>query len=107
MKLIYLTLCLVCTLMLSAQQMPPAAVVNASRADGFNLYPNPAVNDVVYITTRVNDTKRITIYDVFGKVVLEDRITSSALSISALVPGVYVLQVQEKEKTMTRKLVVK
>lgn len=107
MKLIYLTLSLVCTLMLSAQQFPATPNANPSRVDEFNLYPNPAVSDVVYITTDLNDTKRITIYDVFGKIVLRDRIASSALNISRLVPGVYVLQVQEREKTMTRKLVVK
>ncbi len=96
---------MVCTLMLSAQQMQTSAAT--SQAAGFKLYPNPAVNDVVYITTPANDTKKITIYDVFGKVVLQDRITSTALNISKLVPGVYMLQVQEREKTMTRKLVVK
>jgi hypothetical protein len=62
---------------------------------------------VVYITTHYNEYKTITVYDVFGKVVLRDRISSNALNISRLVPGVYVLQVAERNKTMTRKLVVK
>lgn len=107
MKLIYLSLAMACTLMLSAQQMPASTTTVASLSGGFNLYPNPAVNDVVYITTSANDARKITIYDVFGKVVLQDHITSTALNISKLVPGVYMLQVQENEKTMTRKLVVK
>ncbi|WP_422083249.1 T9SS type A sorting domain-containing protein [Ulvibacterium sp.] len=73
----------------------------------FKLYPNPALDDVVYITTAQNFNKDIVIYDVFGEVVLTDRIRSNALNISKLVSGVYVLQVTENNKTMTRKLVVK
>ena len=73
----------------------------------FKLYPNPAINDAVYITTATNGVKDIAIYDVFGEVVLTDRISSKSLNISRLVAGVYVLQVIENNKTMTRKLVVK
>ena len=73
----------------------------------FKLYPNPATNDVVYITTKVNSHKEIVIYDVFGEIVLTDRITSNTLNISKLVSGVYMLQVTEMNETMTRKLVVK
>ncbi|MEX0363491.1 MAG: T9SS type A sorting domain-containing protein [Allomuricauda sp.] len=47
------------------------------------------------------------IYDVFGEVVLTDRISTNTLNVSRLVPGVYVLQVTEDKKTMTRKLVIK
>ncbi len=73
----------------------------------FQLYPNPAVNDMVYITTATNGKKEIAVYDVFGEVVLTDRIASKTLNISRLVAGVYVLQVTENGDTMTRKLVVK
>ena len=73
----------------------------------FQLYPNPAVNDIVYITTSVNGKKDIVVYDVFGEIVLTDRISSKTLNISRLVAGVYVLQVVENGETMTRKLVVK
>jgi hypothetical protein len=74
---------------------------------GFKMYPNPAYGDEVYITTETNGSKDIRIYDVFGEVVLTERISTNTLNISRLVPGVYVLQVTEEKKTMTRKLVVK
>ena len=73
----------------------------------FQLYPNPAMNDVIYITTENQGDKHIVIYDIFGEIVLRDRITSTALNITDLVAGVYVLQVIENNETMTRKLVVK
>lgn len=71
------------------------------------LYPNPAFEGVVHILTKANVDKRISVYDVFGEVVLTDKITGKTLDISRLAPGVYVLQVNEGQKTMTRKLVVK
>lgn len=107
MKLIYLFLFMGLALPVSAQQeVGPASVSDTEIAD-FNLYPNPAFNDVVYITTKDNAIKEITVFDVFGKVVLTDRIRNNALDISRLIPGVYVLQVVENKKTKTRKLVVK
>lgn len=78
-----------------------------AKESSFKLYPNPATNDVVYVTTTKNGTKDIVVYDVFGEMVLTDRISSKTLNISRLVAGVYVLQVTENTETMTRKLVVK
>lgn len=93
--------------MLSAQEMVDINTPKNSEITGFKLYPNPAFDDVVYITTKLNDTKDIVVYDVFGAVVLKDRIANNSLNISRLIPGVYVLQITENKQTMTRKLVVK
>ena len=74
---------------------------------GFKLYPNPALADVVYVTTEKNNLKEVRIYDVFGELVLTDKLMSKAMNISRLSPGVYVVQVTENDKSITRKLVVK
>ena len=95
------------TLVLSGQEIHRESSSNSEDSTEFDLYPNPAVNDVVYITTGNNYGKDITVYDIFGKVVLRDRIKTNVLNISKLVPGVYFLQVEERNKSMTRKLVVK
>lgn len=107
MKLLYLALLMASAQLVSAQGLSFPDPEPKPETHEFTLYPNPAFDDVVYITTRHNDHKAITVYDVFGKVVLRDRIATNALNISRLVPGVYVLQVTERSKTMTRKLVVK
>lgn len=108
MKKIYLILLLALPLMTFGQEM---LTVNDTKKQeivkGFKMYPNPAYGEEVYITTETNGLKKITIFDVFGEVVLKDKISTNRLNISRLVPGVYVLQVSEQEKTMTRKLVVK
>ena len=107
MKLLYLAFFLAFTSVLSAQNFASNSSDTEQESHEFTLYPNPAFDDVVYVTTRHNEPKSITVYDVFGKIVLRDRISTNALNISRLVPGVYVLQVIENNKTMTRKLVVK
>ena len=107
MKLIYLLLFMGLALSVSAQQEVGAASVSDTEITDFNLYPNPAYNDVVYITTKDNGIKEISVFDVFGKVVLTDRIRNNTLDISRLIPGVYVIQVVENKKTTRRKLVVK
>ncbi|MCK5442021.1 MAG: T9SS type A sorting domain-containing protein [Maribacter sp.] len=108
MKKIYFVLLVAFSFVLSAQE-PIVDFTDSpsNEISGFKLYPNPVFDDVVYIKTDKNARKEIAVYDVFGKVVLTDRILNTALNISTLVPGVYVLQVTESNSTITRKLVVK
>lgn len=95
------------TFVLSGQELVNVNLATDENVTNFKLYPNPAYEDVVYIKTKDNALRMIIVYDVFGKIVLRDRISTDALNISNLVPGVYLLQVTEHQKTMTRKLVVK
>ncbi len=107
MKLIYTTLFVAFSFCVSAQEVSDSKYPNNQEIPGFKLYPNPTFHDVVYITSELNSVKEITIYDVFGEIVLRDVIKSTSLNIADLSPGVYVLQVVENKKTITRKLVVK
>ncbi len=107
MKKCYFVLLLLFALSSYAQEVNNSNNPITVEKSTFKLYPNPAVNDIVYITTTINGKKDIIVYDVFGEIVLTDRISSKTLNISRLVAGVYVLQVIENGETMTRKLVVK
>jgi len=107
MKQLYFLFLMVFPLMTHGQDLISANAEPVQELKGFKMYPNPAYGDEVYITTASNGSKEINVYDLFGEVVLSARITTNTLDISRLVPGVYVLQVSEEKKTMTRKLVVK
>ncbi len=107
MKLIYFALLLMLSFTISGQEIADAGISPNAGTVGFKLYPNPVYDAIVYITTANNVHKDIVVYDVFGEVVLTERITTNTLNISRLVPGVYVLQVTENNKSMSRKLVVK
>jgi len=74
---------------------------------GFKLYPNPAANGIVYVTTDANETKDIRVYDVFGELLLTDRITGKIVDISKLTTGVYMLQVIEGANAINRKLIIR
>ncbi len=107
MRILYFTLFMLFTIALSAQtplDFQDGTTIGTSEV---KLYPNPAFEGVVHILTKANADKQITVYDVFGEIVLTAKINGKTLDISRLVSGVYVLQINEGQKTMTRKLVVK
>ncbi|MEM9361630.1 MAG: T9SS type A sorting domain-containing protein [Bacteroidota bacterium] len=107
MKNLYLVILMAFPLFTFGQELVTVNTQQVSELQGFKMYPNPAYGDEIYITTSSNGTKNVKIFDVFGDVVLTDRISTNTLNISRLLPGVYVLQVTIQEKTMTRKLVIK
>ncbi|ETN93785.1 T9SS type A sorting domain-containing protein [Zhouia amylolytica] len=74
--------------------------------DGFKLYPNPVKNGKVYISSKKDLPKYITIYDVLGKVVMKEKLTSKTLSVNELNKGVYILKAVEEDRATTRKLVI-
>ncbi|MEH6770374.1 MULTISPECIES: T9SS type A sorting domain-containing protein [Maribacter] len=107
MKKIYFLLFMVLSFGIYAQDTIDINNLRKDEIAGFKLYPNPALADVVYVTTEKNNLKEVRIYDVFGELVLTDKLTGKAMNISRLSPGVYVVQVTENDKSITRKLVVK
>ncbi|MEJ2162287.1 MAG: T9SS type A sorting domain-containing protein [Robiginitalea sp.] len=75
--------------------------------DGFKLYPNPVTEGRVYIVTENNAPKQIRIFDVLGTPVLQTTLMGKELNLNGLNPGIYLIQVFEREKVATRKLIVK
>lgn len=107
MRILYFSLFFFFTISISAQNSLDLQNGTTKEPMEIKLYPNPAFAGTVNIITKADADKSITVYDVFGEVVLTDKIFGKALDISRLVSGVYVLQVTEGHKTITRKLVVK
>ncbi len=107
MKIIYIILLMMFSLHATGQELVSVNDTKTIENKGFKLYPNPSYGDEIYITTNSNGEKYIKIFDVFGEIVLKERIMNNTLNISRLVPGIYVLQLTQNNKTMTRKLVVK
>jgi len=107
MQKAYLFILLIFSLVLSGQEKMPDINEKKQETLNFTLYPNPAIDGIVYIKTVGSNGKDVTVYDIFGKIVLQDRISTNMLNIGRLSPGVYVIQVVENSKSMTRKLVVK
>lgn len=74
--------------------------------EGLSLYPNPNNTGKVYITSRLNLDKKVEIFDVLGKKVIDTTLYTKELNISNLNPGVYIIKIKEGEASATRKLIV-
>ena len=74
--------------------------------EGLNIYPNPTSTGKIYITSKATSAKRIEIYDVLGKKLVDVMLTGNQLNISALPNGVYILKIKENDNTAIRKLVI-
>ncbi|MBP0904823.1 T9SS type A sorting domain-containing protein [Mariniflexile gromovii] len=77
--------------------------------EDLSIYPNPVSNGktFIYITSKLNLTKRIEFYDVLGKQIYSTVLTGKELNISNLSKGVYVIKITENNTSETRKLVIK
>ncbi|CAH0337110.1 hypothetical protein FVB9288_02854 [Flavobacterium sp. CECT 9288] len=85
----------------------PKLQETASTIEGLSLYPNPVSNGKVYITTKNDLDKEIIIFDVLGKKVLQTVLSSKELNVSNLSSGVYIIKINEKESSATRKLIIR
>ncbi|MGB5188730.1 T9SS type A sorting domain-containing protein [Robiginitalea sp.] len=104
MKQLLLLLFILSTYIVSAQQDPVSFERTETR---FRLHPNPVRDGFVFVETDHEGPKDIRIYDLFGKVVLQQRLVSQKLFLNALVPGVYMVQVRQQERIATKKLVIR
>ncbi|MEZ4801182.1 MAG: T9SS type A sorting domain-containing protein [Gelidibacter sp.] len=75
--------------------------------EDLSIYPNPVSNGKIYITTKLNLTKDIEIFDVLGKKIYSTSLFGKELNISKLTPGIYILKIKENNSSATRKLVVR
>ena len=111
MKKNYFYILLICfslsatTLLAQEAKQQPKGQDNS--IEGLNFYPNPVTNGKLYISSKSNDDKQITIFDVLGKKVLQTLLTSKELNVSSLSPGVYFIKIEEGDSSATRKLIVR
>lgn len=92
----------------SAQETKPQPRTQETvTIEGLNLYPNPVSNGKVYISTKNDLDKEVIIFDVLGKKVLQTQLSSKELNVSNLPSGVYIIKINEKEASATRKLIIR
>lgn len=110
MKKIYSLFFMIFCFILSAQDSTVKDSIisqDSTEIQEFKLFPNPVTTNTLYITTKDNAVKDIVVYNVFGEMVLKQKLKTKELDVSKLISGIYIMQVTENDKTITRKLVVK
>lgn len=78
-----------------------------SQQDLLGFYPNPVNNGKIYLTSKTSIDKEVIIFDVLGKKVFQNTVSSKEISLANLLPGVYIIKLREGEVTTTRKLIIK
>jgi hypothetical protein len=83
-----------------------AAVTNTS-LQSVQIYPNP-VQDKLYVSTMLNGSAKVSIYNLLGETVLDLPLPESKLiEVSSLESGLYYLQITQDEKIFRTKFVKK
>ncbi|MEN9323762.1 MAG: hypothetical protein RL699_1542 [Bacteroidota bacterium] len=78
-----------------------------TQQDILGFYPNPVNNGKIYLTSKTALDKEVIIFDVLGKKVFQNTVSSKEISLANLTPGVYIIKLREGEVTTTRKLIIK
>lgn len=75
--------------------------------DHFVVFPNPATNGFVNITSASQSQKEIFVYDVLGKLLIKQNLSGTRLNVQNLKAGIYILKIAQDGRTETKKLVIR
>jgi len=87
-------------------QIIPLSTANFE-LENVKIVPNPSTNNFVTITSSLNEDINVSVFDVLGKQISSQKLYNNRLDVSELKSGMYLLKISQKEKTTTKKLVIK
>ena len=79
---------------------------SVAEESSFRLYPNPVIGNTVHIVSKTGMSKSVQVYDLFGKLVLNEE-TRKDVNVSGLSSGVYVVKINEGSTSVSKKLIIK
>ena len=85
----------------------PRLDVDDNFADQVQLYPNPVSDGALTISTPFQSEKRVTVFDLLGKKIIDTEISGNQMDVTTLQGGVYMLRLTQNGVSVTKKLVVK
>ncbi|MCH3884267.1 T9SS type A sorting domain-containing protein [Tenacibaculum aquimarinum] len=73
-----------------------------------NVYPNPVTNGEVFIKSSNGEEKNVEVYNILGRRLISTKVNANdKLDVSNLNAGIYLLKINEGEKQLTKKIVIK
>jgi len=94
---------------ISGHDSVQTGVINTAGSDiSFNMFPNPAANEVVLQTANTGNEITWTLRNILGQTLLvkNAEATQTKIDITNLSTGVYLVELKDGEKTAVKKLVV-
>ena len=85
----------------------PSLSIQGALKNMFKVYPNPASNGKVTITSQFTEAITATVFDVLGKEVINERVDNNTLDVSQLNKGIYLMKLTQNGASATQKLVIK
>lgn len=81
--------------------------IQEEKAKGFKIFPNPVVQTLHVKLFESNEPATLTIYDVFGKTVMQNTLTTSsnAIDVSSMASGLYIVNLEFGPSSKTFKLI--
>ena len=76
------------------------------KSDYFTMYPNPTDKNYVNIISKTDGIKEVIVFDVLGQQVINTSLISDILDISKLSVGIYFVEIEQGQTTITKKLVI-
>lgn len=73
-----------------------------------NIYPNPVKDGKIFIKSSSNEVKDVKIYNILGRKVIDTKVNAGEeINVSDLSTGMYMVSITEKNKTLTKKIIIK
>jgi hypothetical protein len=86
---------------------PLPLTVEGVNSNDFSVYPNPA-SDLIYFENNSSASNyTITIFDSFGRIILENNSNPTSLDISQLPSGLYVARIRNNQGELFKKVIKK
>ena len=73
--------------------------------ESISIFPNPVANILNIQTTSTLGDKIITVFDINGKRILNEKLTNNTLDVSTLQTGMYFLRLESNGKVLNRKFI--
>jgi hypothetical protein len=88
---------------ISVSVIPPLGVNANSSLNNLSIFPNPATTtlNITGLTTNASAA----VYDISGKQLLSQPLTTQAINISSLAPGLYFISITTAEGSVVKKFV--
>ena len=74
--------------------------------ENVTLFPNPSTNNFVTITSAIFGDINVSVFDVLGKQISNQKLHNNKLDVSGLKSGIYLLKISQNEKTAIKKLII-
>ena len=80
--------------------------ISEVQAESFSIYPNPATNEVFISSNTHSIINGLNIYNQLGQIVFHQQGFNKKIDVSALQPGIYIIELVIGESIVRKKLMI-